>query len=208
MNDDLKQNEKRITNKCIVLLIDDQPIIAEGIRRMLEGENDMIFHYCEDPSNAIKMAVEINATVILQDLVMPDIDGMTLVRYFKTNMETRNIPIIVLSSKEDAQVKSDAFSNGASDYLVKLPDPIELHARIRAHSRSYSVQIERDAAFLALHDAQKQLEKSNKKLKDLSSLDGLTGIANRRHFDEELGKEWRRSTRNKSPLSVIMIDID
>ena len=210
MSDDLKQSDQHIhiANKCIVLLVDDQPIIAEGIRRMLEGESDMIFHYCQDPSNAIKMAAEINATVILQDLVMPDVDGMTLVRFFKANMDTENIPIIVLSSKEDAQVKSDAFSNGASDYLVKLPDPIELHARIRAHSKSYSVQLERDAAFLALREAQKQLEESNKKLKELSSLDGLTGIANRRHFDEELDTEWRRSVRNKSTLSIIMIDID
>ena len=208
MNDDRKQSNHHIENKCIVLLVDDQPIIAEGIRRMLEGENDMVFHYCEDPSNAIKMAAEISATVVLQDLVMPDVDGMTLVRFFKANMETKNIPIIVLSSKEDAQVKSDAFSNGASDYLVKLPDPIELHARIRAHSSSYSIQLERDAAFLALREAQEQLEESNKKLKELSSLDGLTGIANRRHFDEELDTEWRRAVRNKSTLSVIMIDID
>jgi len=201
-------NSEAPTNKCIVLLVDDQAIIAEGIRRMLEDESDIIFHYCEDPGNAISMAGEIEATVILQDLVMPDIDGMTLVRYYRANLDTRNIPVIVLSSKDEAQIKSDAFTNGANDYLVKLPDKIELLARIRAHSRSYLTQLERDAAFHALREMQKQLEESNRKLQLLSSLDGLTGLSNRRHFDEELEKEWRRAQRAGIPLSLILIDID
>jgi len=194
--------------KFIVLLVDDQPIVAEGIRRMLANESDIVFHYCEDPSNAIKMASDINATIILQDLVMPDIDGMTLVRFFRANEQTSNIPIIVLSSKEDPQIKSDAFNNGANDYLVKLPDQIELLARIRAHSKSYVHELERDAAFQAMREMQKELEESNKKLQELSSLDGLTGIANRRQFDESLDKEWRRAERNNTSLSLILIDID
>lgn len=195
-------------NKCVVLLVDDQPIIAEGIRRMLEGESDIIFHYCEDPNRAIKMASDLEATIILQDLVMPDIDGMTLVRFYRANMDTRNIPVIVLSSKDDPQIKSDAFTNGANDYLVKLPDKIELLARIRAHSRSYLTQLERDAAFHALREMQKQLEESNRELQRLSSLDGLTGLSNRRNFDEQLDKEWRRAQRADIPLSLILIDID
>ena len=206
--DDLDHEASPIASKCIVLLVDDQAIIAEGIRRMLADEDDIVFHYCEDPSQAIKMATDIKATVILQDLVMPDIDGMTLVRFFRANADTNTIPIIVLSSKEDPQVKSDAFTNGANDYLVKLPSQIELLARIRAHSRSYSNQLERDAAFDAMHKMQKELEQSNKKLQELSCKDGLTAIPNRRFFDEALDREWRRSERNKSPLSIIFIDID
>jgi len=161
--DNVNNGSPQATSKCIVLLVDDQPIIAEGIRRMLANENDIVFHYCEDPSNAISMAAEINATMILQDLIMPDIDGMTLVRFFRANVETRNIPIIVLSSKDDPQIKSDAFSNGANDYLVKLPDQIELLARIRAHSKSYTHQLELDAAFQAMREMQKQLEETNKR---------------------------------------------
>jgi len=201
-------NSESPTNKCIVLLVDDQPIIAEGIRRMLESESDIIFHYCENPSDAIKMATEVEATIILQDLVMPDIDGMTLVRYYRANLDTKNIPVIVLSSKDDPQIKSDAFTNGANDYLVKLPDKIELLARIRAHSRSYLTQLERDAAFHALREMQKQLEESNLKLQRLSSLDGLTGLSNRRCFDGSLDKEWKRAQRGNIPLSLILIDID
>ena len=135
MNGNSSTSINVIKSTCIVLLVDDQEIIAEGIRQMLVDESDIEFHYCADPSRAIPMAEEINATVILQDLVMPDIDGLTLVRFYKVNEKTKDIPIIVLSSKEDPVIKSEAFSNGATDYLVKLPDKIELIARIRAHAR-------------------------------------------------------------------------
>ena len=191
-----------------VLLVDDQPIIAEGIRRMLEAEKDIAFHYCEDPSKAIDTAIEVDATVILQDLVMPDVDGMTLVRFYRANHSTKDIPIIVLSSKEDPKIKSEAFNFGASDYLVKLPDPIELIARIRSHAKNYIMQTERDAAFFALREMKKKLEQSNKKLKMLSMRDGLTNISNRRHFDEELDEQIKMAEKTQGPLSLILIDID
>ncbi len=194
--------------KINVLLVDDQAMIAEGIRRMLETESDIDFFYCDNPSDAINKALECDATIVLQDLVMPDIDGMTLVRFFRANNLTKDVPIIVLSSKEDPTIKSDAFSNGANDYLVKLPDRIELVARIRAHTKHYLMQLERDAAFFALREMQKQLEKSNAELQRLSSLDGLTGIANRRQFDETLKREWLRAQRSAAPLSLVLIDID
>lgn len=199
----------------VVLLVDDQLMIAEGIRRMLVDEPDLEFHYCSDPSKAVITASQVKATTILQDLVMPDIDGMTLVRFYRANPPTKDIPVIVLSTKEDPKIKRDAFENGATDYLVKLPDKIELIARIRHHTKSYVAQQERDQAFealrkmqLQLQDAYKNLETTNAELHRLSSLDGLTGMANRRHFDETIDKEWRRAIRDKTELSVIMMDID
>lgn len=191
-----------------VLLVDDQAIIAEGIRRMLEAEKDIKLHYCSDPAKAIDTAIDVGATVILQDLIMPDIDGMTLVRFYRANHATKDIPVIVLSSKEDPAIKRDAFSYGASDYLVKLPDQIELIARIRAHARNYIMQTERDAAFFALREMKKQLEASNRKLQKLSMLDGLTGISNRRHFDTTLDDSLTSAEAKESPLSLILIDID
>jgi two-component system chemotaxis family response regulator WspR len=201
--------EKGPENRDIILLlVDDQEIIAEGIKKMLEKEPDINFHYCQDPSKAIEIAAEIDATIILQDLVMPDVDGMTLVRFFRANEPTKDIPIIVLSSKEDPVIKSDAFTNGANDYLVKLPDKIELIARIRSHAKHYQMKKERDSAFFALRELQKQLEASNAELLRLSSMDGLTGLANRRRFDEKLLEEIKRGSREKTELSLIMIDID
>lgn len=192
----------------IVLLVDDQPMVAEAIRRMLEGEPTITFHYCSDSKKAIDMAVEVSPTTILQDLVMPDIDGMTLLRFYRNHPMIKDTPVIVLSSKEEPKDKSEAFSNGASDYLVKLPDQIELIARIQAHSRSYVAQRQRDQAFRELHQLQKELEASNVELERLSSIDGLTGIPNRRSFDEYLAKEWGRSVREENSLSLLLIDID
>ena len=199
----------------VVLLVDDQAMVAEGIRRMIADEHDIQFHYCADPKKAVQMAVACKATVILQDLVMPEVDGMTLVRFYRNNPSTRDVPVIVLSSKDDPNIKSDAFGNGANDYLVKLPEKVELLARIRSHAKSYLAQKERDDAFKSLSHMQEQLEKmndelacSNRELQRLSSMDGLTGVANRRQFDETLAKEWQRGIRTQLPLSIIFADID
>jgi sigma-B regulation protein RsbU (phosphoserine phosphatase) len=73
----------------------------------------------------------VQPTVILQDLVMPDIDGLQLVKFFRANKATREVPMIVLSSKEEPAIKAQAFALGANDYQVKLPDKLELIARIR-----------------------------------------------------------------------------
>lgn len=196
--------EFRIT----VLLIDDQPMIAEAVRRALSEEKDIDFHYCQDPTKAINMATEIRPTVILQDLVMPEIDGLMMVRFFRVKPETKQVPIIVLSTKEEPEIKSEAFFLGANDYLVKLPDKVELIARIRYHSRSYINLKERDEAFRALQESQRRLAEANRTLQKLSSQDGLTGIANRRYFDETLEKEWKRAIRQQNTISLIMLDID
>ncbi len=152
----------------MVLLVDDQAMIGEAIRRLLANLPDINFHYCSNPAEALKVAVQVRPTVILQDLVMPGVDGLTLVRQYRANPQTRDIPVIVLSMKEDPAVKSEAFATGASDYLVKLPDRIELIARIRHHSRAYLNQTQRDAANRALRESQQQLVDSNTALVSLN----------------------------------------
>jgi sigma-B regulation protein RsbU (phosphoserine phosphatase) len=140
-----------------VLLIDDQPIMAESVRRMLASEADIHFHYCQDPTKAIETANTIAPTVILQDLVMPEIDGLMLVRFFRANKSTRDVPMIVLSSKEEPTIKAQAFAQGANDYLVKLPDKLEVVARIRYHSRGYIALLERNEAYARLAESQQLL---------------------------------------------------
>lgn len=191
-----------------VLLVDDQAMIAEAVRRALTEETDIDFHYCQDPTEAIKMANTLSPTIILQDLVMPDIDGLMMVRFFRANKQTAQVPIIVLSTKEEPEIKSKAFAQGANDYLVKLPDRIELIARIRYHSQSFIYQKQRDEAFQALQESQRRLAEANMELQRLSSLDGLTGIPNRRRFDEYLAHEWKMAIRHNTAISLIMMDID
>ncbi|WP_426156131.1 diguanylate cyclase domain-containing protein [Pseudomonas sp. TSRC2-2] len=202
--DDIKTDE----NAAMVLLVDDQAMIGEAVRRGLSNQENIDFHFCSDPQQAIAQAVRIKPTVILQDLVMPGLDGLSLVREYRNHPATRDIPIIVLSTKEDPLIKSAAFSAGANDYLVKLPDTIELVARIRYHSRSYMTLLQRDAAYRALRVSQQQLLDTNLVLQRLMNSDGLTGLSNRRHFDEYLELEWRRSLRDQTQLSLLMIDVD
>lgn len=144
-------------HKVTVLLIDDQAMIGEAVRRMLAGEADIEFHACRDATKALDEALRIRPTVILQDLVMPDIDGLTLVKNFRAQDETRDVPMIVLSTKEEPAVKAEAFALGANDYVVKLPDRLELIARIRYHSRGYIALLQRNEAYTALQESQKRL---------------------------------------------------
>ena len=129
-----------------VLVVDDQPITVESIRRLLVNESDVEIHSCEDATLALSVAAEISPSVILQDLIMPDVDGMMLVKFFRAHPRTKDIPIAVLSSKDEPKAKAMAFASGASDYLVKLPDPIELIARLRYHATAYHNFLKQDEA--------------------------------------------------------------
>lgn len=141
-------------HRITVLLVDDQAIIGQAVERMLAAEPDIDFCYCQDPTQALQTAAQVKPTVILQDLVMPEMDGLLLVRYFRANPVTREVPLIVLSSREEASTKAEAFTLGANDYMVKLPDQLELVARIRYHSKGYINLLQRN-------EAMRELEKAN-----------------------------------------------
>src|SRR5713226_6274012 len=168
----------------MVLLVDDQAMVCEAVRRALGNQPDIDFHYCADAREALAVANQIKPTVILQDLVMPDLDGLTLVSQYRANQGTKDIPIIVLSTNENPQIKGQAFALGANDYLIKLPDKIELIARIRLHSKSYLNQCQRNDAYRALRESQRQLlignaalQALNDKLADaLSKVKQLSGL--------------------------------
>ncbi len=151
MSDAVKLTQHRIT----VLLVDDQTMVGEAVRRLLASEQDIDFYYCQDPTQAIKMANKISPTVILQDLVMPEVEGLLLVRYFRANPATHEVPLIVLSSKEEPVIKAEAFALGANDYMVKFPDRLEVIARIRYHSKGYINLLQRN-------EANEQLERANR----------------------------------------------
>ena len=133
-----------------VLLIDDQAIVGEAVRRMIASQGACEYRSVQDPAQAIAVAVEFKPTVILQDIEMPGINGLELLPQYRAHEALRDVTVIMLTGKEDPAVKADAFARGASDYLVKLPHPVELVARIRHHSRGYRFQLERNAAFEAL----------------------------------------------------------
>jgi len=152
----------------VVLLVDDQAIVAEAVRRSLAEQPNLAFHFCQDPKKAVAQAELLRPTVILQDLVMPGIDGLDLLKQYRANPATQAVPVIVLSTKEEPKVKAQAFELGASDYLVKLPDKIELIARVHHHSEAYLSTQQRDEAFRALRESEQALAERNTSLVTLN----------------------------------------
>ncbi|MEL7052884.1 MAG: ATP-binding protein, partial [Cyanobacteria bacterium J06588_5] len=141
-----------------ILLVDDQPIIAEYIRRLLADKQDIQLFYCQQASQAIPTAIDIQPTVILQDLTMPEADGLDMVQRFRADPATQSIPVIVLSSQESSNKKAEAFARGAHDYLVKIPEPIEFTARVRHHAAAYTNLLKIQAAETALANQNELLE--------------------------------------------------
>ncbi|MDQ6996797.1 MAG: diguanylate cyclase [Mariprofundus sp.] len=196
------------TKQTILLIVDEQKFVHHGIKKMLRDATDIEIHACYDAKQAVAIAEHVGPTVILQDINMPDISGLDLLAHYRQHPAIADVPVIILSGTSTAEVKADAFQRGADDYIVKMPHPIELIARIRHHSRAYIAHLEREAALNALQKEKLKLAAANLELERLSSLDGLTGIANRRYFDSVFEREWRRAMRETEPLSLIMCDVD
>jgi CheY-like chemotaxis protein len=136
-----------------VLLVDDQRLVGAALERLLTSEQDIELHCCYSAVDAIARANEIRPTVILQDLVLPDIDGLTMVRMFRANPPTAATPIIVLSANDDSATRGRALAEGADDYLIKLPAKVDLVACIRRHAMAAGALDAGDGAVSALATA-------------------------------------------------------
>jgi CheY-like chemotaxis protein len=116
-----------------VLLVDDQVLVGMAIKRLLTGEADIEIHCCHAADQAVAAALRVQPTVILQDLVMPGIDGLSLLASYRSQAITAQTPVIVLSGNDSAEMRAKAKAAGAQDYLVKLPPRKDLIACIRQH---------------------------------------------------------------------------
>ncbi|HEY9641912.1 MAG TPA: PleD family two-component system response regulator [Coleofasciculaceae cyanobacterium] len=143
---------------------------------------------------ALMAAETVPPELILLDICMPGMDGYEVCRKIKSDPRTCDIPIIFLSALDDVADKVKAFEMGGVDYITKPFQTAEVLARVKTHLTLYRLQLE--------------LQLTNRELKRLVNLDGLTQLANRRCFDDHLEQEWRRLTRDQQPLSLILCDID
>jgi signal transduction histidine kinase len=165
-------------SRCSVLLIDDESFSEDIITHGLKACAPHTLRYASRPEMAVELAKEIGATVVLVDLRMPEIDGLEVTRRLRADKDTEHIPVIVLSSEDDPDVKAKAFAVGANDYLVKWPDPRELVARVRYHSDACIARRQRDDAFVSLRLSQEQLAASQSALfqsQKMEAIGQLTG---------------------------------
>ncbi|GAB6042189.1 diguanylate cyclase domain-containing protein [Endothiovibrio diazotrophicus] len=171
--------------KATVLIVDDSPGVIQNLAAVLEGEHEVLF--ATRGAQALEIVRMRGVDLILLDVVMPEMDGHEVCRRLKEVPESRDIPLIFLTAKGEAEEEALGFELGAVDYIGKPFSPAVVRARVRTHL---------------------ELKSKRDRLQRLTMVDGLTGVANRRCFDEVLEREWRRARRDGQSLSLLMIDID
>ena len=197
-----------------IVIVDDTIFSLEVIKAFLvaAGYLDVItvqsaldlFKLVDGESDRGKVELDL----ILMDVLMPDINGIEACRKLKEREELVDVPIIMVTATTDKDDLQLAFSAGAMDYIKKPLDKVELLARVNSALRLKHETARRKARELELLEVTRELKAANERLHNLSFLDGLTRIANRRHFDQRFLQECRRAKREKAPLSLIILDID
>ncbi len=171
--------------KQTILIVDDIQFNLRFLKNVLQDEYNVI---CADSGNlALEIVVSQPIDLVLLDIIMPTMDGYEICQWIKTNPGTKDIPIIFISIKEEPKDQTTGFSLGAIDYITKNTDASIIKARVKNHL---------------------ELKKQRDMLIQVSNIDFLTDIPNRRYFDEILAAKWRQALRNNEYLSIQLIDID
>lgn len=173
------------TEKPRVLVIDDDTTAVKLLFQLLQTECELYFSL--QATDAVPRALELKPDLIVLDVVMEQLDGYQVCSALKADPQLCDIPVIFITSNFDASDEARGFACGAVDFIHKPINPTVTLARIRT---------------------QLKLKQQADLLRRLSMIDGLTGLANRRHFDSQLQAEWRRCLRLKRPLMLALIDID
>jgi len=191
-----------------ILIVDDSDLFLNALEAILQsvGYKNVIKANSYERANKILKTCDID--IILMDVMMPNVDGIKAISLIKSDNNLRDIPIIMVSALNDEARIEKAFLAGAIDYISKPVKKLELRARVRSVLKlkkeiDYRKEKERE-----LERLNHSLEKANKELLRLSTVDGLTGIYNRRYFDLIIEKEWKRGAREKQKISIILADID
>jgi diguanylate cyclase (GGDEF)-like protein len=172
-----------MTHQHRILIVDDDPMAIQSLYNVLEGYGDIRF--ATSGQDGLDMLQKETVDLVLLDANMPILDGYSTCRILKRDFP--DIPVIFVTASHDPSNEVQALEAGAVDFITKPLNPPVVQARV---------------------NTQLQLKRHGDQLRAMTKSDPLTGIANRRFLDEQLQLEWRRSMRNQSLLSVLMIDID
>jgi diguanylate cyclase (GGDEF)-like protein len=175
-----------LQHRAKILLVDDSATNLMILGKILSPDYDVLVAISGEAALEIARGHEL-PDLILLDVKMPGMDGYTICQKLKEDEHTSNIPVIFITAVEGSQAEMRGFDLGAVDYITKPYSAAVVCARVRTH-----VTLKHHADLL----------------ENLAFLDGLTGIANRRQFDQQLEKEWRRMMRRGASLALILIDID
>lgn len=173
------------TEQSSILIVDDNPINIQILNEILNTEHELFF--ATNGRDALRVAAKEQPDLVLLDIMMPGMDGYEVCRRLKSDPYNKLIPVIFVTAMGEEKDETKGFALGAVDYITKPVSAPIVKARVITHL---------------------QLKRQQDLLRSQSCIDGLTGIANRRCFDELLEAEWGRSLREKTPLSLIMMDID
>ncbi|MDX5373478.1 MAG: diguanylate cyclase [Pseudomonadaceae bacterium] len=168
-----------------LLVVDDQALNIRVLHELFRFECDV--HMTTSGEQVLAMCRELMPDLILLDVVMDGLDGHQVCQQLKADPKTRDIPVIFITGKSDENDEATGLELGAVDYISKPFNPVVVRARVRTH---LTLKLQSDY------------------LRAQVMLDGLTGIPNRRAFDERLEAAWGQSCRDGSPLSLLMIDVD
>ena len=183
-----------------VLLIEDTPAQAEEILKALARAGyEAVWE--KNGLLGLKRAKTEHPDLILLDVVLPDITGHEVCRWLKHDEGTRGIPIIMLTSQSAVEDRVRGLQMGADDYLPKPFNEMELAARIYAALRTKALQDE-------LREKNQRLEALLRQVEEMAVTDPVTGLYNRRRFEESLASEFARAKRYHNPLSCVLLDVD
>lgn len=192
-----------------ILIIDDSERQRTALQSILheEGHRDILL--AESASEAMSILHDENAVdLVLLNELMADMNGTETCRRIKDQPCLKDASIIMVTASQDADSLKEAFQAGAVDYIVGPPDPVQLKARLNSVVNLKEERDQRRSREQELLELNRKLVSANQMLRRLAVVDSLTGIANRRYFDEILSQEWRRGERDNLPLSLVMADID
>lgn len=178
-----------------VLVVEDSETVRREIVHILKGKSIFdTFYEADDGLQGFKVLLGHKIDLILCDVDMPMMDGFKFISLVQSREDLRDVPIILLTGKEDRDSKIRGLEQGASDYITKPFDGGELVARVKVH--------------LKIKTLQDQLKQANELLLAISHTDHLTGLYNRRYLEETLEREFRRTQRKGNNLAVMIMDID
>jgi two-component system cell cycle response regulator len=180
-------------NGPTVLIADDSLVIRAVVRDGLENEGYRVVE-AVDGLAAVELCREDPPDVVLLDVEMPGLDGFEVLTELKRDSELRDIPVVFLTSRSTMKDVVAGLRGGAHDYLKKPFEGAELLARVAAASH--------------VKELQDQLQQRNAELEELSRVDSLTGLYNRRHLEQELTRRHSDSLRYGYPLSLVLFDLD